>query len=843
MSIFLIRAWSIRLWGHPESFQTYAPPSTTPYFTDISTSDFAFPYMQKMKELTITAGCNTGTTFCPDSTLTNFDSTILTVRARQASDLGCTTSCSPDTFAFTATPADFADLPVSTNPPFKWAQRAVSLGIYSPSVALPNCPTVGNFCQTAPVSRGQMALLVQSGVLGQTTPTIGAVMPAGITSIADTMMFVTTMAASASYASVIIENNGTYSANANVVPANACYVQYLASSNALFLGTDGLSQSSYWVNYPSGPWTPGAQGQISNSRCTLDLTRSYVQTSGNQLTLHLALTFQPSWSGVKEMYFAAADSNSSTLAWTNRGNWTVPAFSQVPVTADHYDVFRTGATVHETKLTPANVTAQLGIVGRLPITACAWAQPLYVPGVTINGVTKNVLYVATADAVISAFDAATIGTAHTTLWTRSLGSTPADFGDGDIVNCATSSGSQGRGPAGIVGTPVIDLSSNTMYVVGNTGVLRSTTHKIFAISIATGLDSIPAVTVTDPAGTFVSPSQNQRSGLLLAEYNVIIPYASYYDNPAWNGWMFNYSTGNLARQDSWNYSPNVNGTSIWMSGGGAAFDGNRVYVTTGNNFDQNKSGDSDPIGFSNSLLQLNPYGRGGVGLGQVNQFLPPQATRWLKADLDLGSSRAILLPGTNFVATGGKAGNIYLLDRTAPIAGPSNPTSTTATGGSLKATFNIVPGKKIEESSFNMFGGLAYWNGLLYSWAGNDTVGCIGDILRSFSVAQALAGGTPQTQSTGGVSCEQGAPLSISANYDLSGILWAVLPSANEHLQQTQVVGGHLYAFDAMTLAQLYTSDLGGDGIQKFTAPVVANGKVYVVTSSHEILIYGLLGQ
>lgn len=181
MAIFVVRAWSVRLWGHPESFQTYAPPSTTPYFTDVASSDFGFPYVQKLKELGITVGCG-GTLFCPNSTLASYDSTIFTVRARQVSDAGCNGGCSPGSFSYTASPAYFNDVP-ATNKNFAWIQRSVDLGIYSQTVALPNCSTIGNFCESAVVSRGQMAMLIRKGVLGQTTPSISDVMPNGITSI------------------------------------------------------------------------------------------------------------------------------------------------------------------------------------------------------------------------------------------------------------------------------------------------------------------------------------------------------------------------------------------------------------------------------------------------------------------------------------------------------------------------------------------------------------------------------------------------------------------------------------------------------------------------------------
>ena len=131
MAVFIIRAWSLRLWGDPEAFRTYAPPSGNPYFADLTnTSDFQFPYVQKMLELGITNGCLTGPLrFCPWDTALNAHIAVFTTRARTLSDSQCTSPCSVDGFQNSPSPY-FSDVPQGHDF-FKWIQRLADLGAVS----------------------------------------------------------------------------------------------------------------------------------------------------------------------------------------------------------------------------------------------------------------------------------------------------------------------------------------------------------------------------------------------------------------------------------------------------------------------------------------------------------------------------------------------------------------------------------------------------------------------------------------------------------------------------------------------------------------------------------------
>ena len=80
--------------------------------------------------------------------------------------------------------------------------------------------------------------------------------------------------------------------------------------------------------------------------------------------------------------------------------------AQVAVTTYQNDNSHSGVNARETTLTPANVNVQnFGLRATLPVQGYVYAQPLYVPHVTINGTSHNVVYVATEHDQVYAFDA------------------------------------------------------------------------------------------------------------------------------------------------------------------------------------------------------------------------------------------------------------------------------------------------------------------------------------------------------------------------------------------------------------------------------------------------------
>src|SRR4051794_11196725 len=98
--------------------------------------------------------------------------------------------------------------------------------------------------------------------------------------------------------------------------------------------------------------------------------------------------------------------------------------AQINVWTNRYDQDRSGANLLETTLTVANVNAtQFGQLYSYPVDGAVYAQPLYVSGTTVNGVRRNVLYVATMNDKVYAFDADSASA--TPLWLTDFTSPPS----------------------------------------------------------------------------------------------------------------------------------------------------------------------------------------------------------------------------------------------------------------------------------------------------------------------------------------------------------------------------------------------------------------------------------
>jgi hypothetical protein len=526
---------------------------------------------------------------------------------------------------------------------------------------------------------------------------------------------------------------------------------------------------------------------------------------------------------------ALGDLTGSVRLRDNAGSTTMSQFISLAgngnagaVLTYHYDNARTGANTSETILTPANVDMnQFGKLFSLPVDAGIVAQPLYVPNLQIPGQgTHNVVYVATQHNSLYAFDADNAGAP---LWSVNFGPYVPD-----PEKCLM------PGDAGIIGTPVIDLSSNTIYVVAAT-LPNSTTrrHELHALDITSGTErpSSPAIITASAHGTgtgskngvigFPEPAENQRPALLLDNGVLYIGFASYCDAGSIvgvRGWLLAYDSSTLKQTNSFVVTPNDVLGGIWASGGGPAADANHnIYFSTGNGtFDFDQGGPD----LGDSVLKLTPN-----GLSILDYFTPQDQAALISGDLDLGSGGVVLLPDqpaapSHLLVAADKRGRIYLINR--DNLGQYNPSGD-----------NVV-----EELSLlkQIFSTPTFWNNTLYFVASSDYP-------KAFPFSGGLISTTPSSQAAVQFRGGHGTTTVVSASGQKNGILWAV--------QHGGTASGNevLHAYDATNLAdELYNSDQAGTrdlpGIastSNFESIIVANGKVYVPTGQPQLTVFGLL--
>jgi hypothetical protein len=108
--------------------------------------------------------------------------------------------------------------------------------------------------------------------------------------------------------------------NSQANDSNSCTVSYSPASNLVSLVNDGATASS--------TITPGS-GTLSNSQCTINGGGTSVVTSGNNLTLNLAVTASSTFTGKYGILMMAGDYSSASTGWVNNGTWT-PAANQAP---------------------------------------------------------------------------------------------------------------------------------------------------------------------------------------------------------------------------------------------------------------------------------------------------------------------------------------------------------------------------------------------------------------------------------------------------------------------------------------------------------------------------------
>jgi hypothetical protein len=271
---------------------------------------------------------------------------------------------------------------------------------------------------------------------------------------------------------------------------------------------------------------------------------------------------------------------------------------QMSVLTYHYDNMRSGLDTNETILNRTNVNS--GSFGKLfsyAVDGYVYAQPLYAAGLTMPGnVVRNVLFIATENNSVYAFDADTTANGTSGLyWQRNFGTAAAtptmDFGSrfGAYNNIVPE--------VGIKSTPVIDPVGGVIYANAFIREGNNYFYQLHALNLTNGQDmpySPVTVAATYPGTgvggngsvvTFVAKQQIQRTALTLAGGIVYVCFAGFADTDPYHGWILGYNATNLQLTTNYIFNTTPNATvaefganagegGLWTSGGGMSVDAN-----------------------------------------------------------------------------------------------------------------------------------------------------------------------------------------------------------------------------------------------------------------------------
>jgi hypothetical protein len=423
---------------------------------------------------------------------------------------------------------------------------------------------------------------------------------------------------------------------------------------------------------------------------------------------------------------------------------------------------------------------------------------------------------------------------------------------------------------GITATPVIDVTTNTLYVTtfgrpnaGSPNTERN--NMLWILDAQTLADKQPPALIAGNADNggggisngFTVPYQKMRAGLgLLADTGgnkaVVVSFSINGEKPEGpgHGFVVAYDVRGLHREAGftptpaiWNVTPGGGAGGIWMSGSGPAIEGNDIYLATGNGMNPARM----PGNFGESFVKLRfTPGASGVDGGKpklvVDDFWGAFSDfDRADKDQDLGAAGVVLIPERGNLIGGGKDGIIYNLNKdnlgkntwdphfnlpfvatylpNQPNGAAGLPTTTAADQNwpILKLDRN-TPAQTPTGKSHHIHGTPVYMegakSGILYVWGENERLKAYNFNFATKRITGFRAEGTQFA--SGNMPAPGGMPggrLVVSSNGTQAGtgVVWGVYPT--EGNANAAVVHGALVAYDATAvlpggkLKQLFHSD------------------------------------
>jgi len=496
------------------------------------------------------------------------------------------------------------------------------------------------------------------------------------------------------------------------------------------------------------------------------------------------------------------------------------------------DNARSGVNDRELALAPATVnSSSFGLLFKCSVDGFIYAQPLYVPNLTIAGKgVHNAVIVATDHNSVYAFDADSSPCVQ--LWQTSLGngSPPISLPTLQITGTDMPF-------VGITGTPVIDAASKRLYAVAATmgfdGLTFTYTNSLYSLDITAIQSAVqpPGVQIVSPQPAspgFSSFGQMQSSALLLESGNIYAGFGSIggmcagEPNPClYRGWLFAHDL-NAHPTGAFDATPGPLGDGGLGAGGSgpSADSSGNIFVTTGDGpFGPSVNGTN----YSDSILHLT--NGSSTGLSLLDFFTPCEQTIAETGAEDVGTGSPVLvqspLSPLQLILAGSTSGSLYVVN-----AG---------------AMGRLCPG-----SSVNMQKTLVSRNPILTTplfWPSNNCayVAPANSTLQSVSLPPALFPACASASQSPETLGPEGSTPVISANGTKNAIVWLIDSGG---LANSPIAPAILRAYNPDNLSkEIYNSaaasrDQAGPAV-KFTVPTVANGKVYVGTQT-ELDVYGL---
>lgn len=511
-----------------------------------------------------------------------------------------------------------------------------------------------------------------------------------------------------------------------------------------------------------------------------------------------------------------------------------PAPPTSAVLTYHNDNQRTGANLAEKVLTPDAVqTRGMQILFTRVVEGPVFAQVLYVPGLDVGGAKRDVFYVFTMKNYVYAFDANDGGDSGV-VWTEQLADPEPNVR---------------KFPRGIMSTPVIDRAAGEIDLVYSTKDVQdepfgeSNVNAEFwltALDMRTGEVKrrvrIEGSVQRGNGSTlaFLPRNHRQRPAMLLSKGSLYLGFGTRSKETLieYHGWMMRYDAKTFDRQGVWCTTPDrasiAEGGGIWGGAPVADSDGN-IYLATGN-----ARADFAAGSYGNSIVGLAP------DLTVRGAFTPDDPQRRLeKFDVDLGSGGVALIPGAKQVVGGGKTGILYLVG-----------TERLDKVQEFQAFSNVYDPTFVNDSNWaggpHLHGSPVVWQGpdasfaTVFHWSENDA-------LKAFKYRWDTDRMEPEPAMVGAVLTPEGdtdspvmpgGMISLSANGKQDGIVWASVPEGHSHDPDSGEFVGLLLAFDATTLQKLWQTEI--PSIPKWMPPTVADGKVFMPTSSELVFVYEL---